>query len=72
MIEQRKRLLNMLAGCPDGVTQHTLVMVHGFRPGLIYECVERGLIRARTQTVMRDNCPTTIIRFHITEVADAT
>ena len=72
MIEQRKRLLNMLAGCPDGATQHTLMVVHGFPPGLIYEYVQRGLIRARTQTVMRDNRPTTIFRFHLTEVADAT
>jgi hypothetical protein len=66
---ERIRLLTMLAGCPEGATQHALTAVHGFAPGLIYQCAQQQLIGVQTQTASASggSQPTTVFRFHITK-----
>jgi hypothetical protein len=66
---ERIRLLTTLAGCPEGATQHALTVVHGFAPGLIYQCVLRKLIGVQTQTASASGGSQrmTVFRFHITK-----
>ncbi len=63
------RLLQILAECPDGVTQRFLVIAHGFAPSLLYRCIEHNLVRATSQVVSaRDSDKSvTVVRFYITE-----
>jgi hypothetical protein len=63
------RLLDMLAGCPDGITQYTLMTVHGFAPSLLYRCIDLNLITVREQVVgsRRGLRSMTVFRFYISE-----
>jgi hypothetical protein len=66
---ERIRLLTTLAGCPEGATQHALATVHGFAPGLIYQCVDRKLVGVQTQIAAASSGAQqmTVFRFHITK-----
>ncbi len=68
-MDDAHKLLQLLAGCPDGVTQHALTIMHEFAPGLLYRCVEQGLVTARQQTVdaRGGNKPLTVWRMYITD-----
>jgi hypothetical protein len=70
MIE-RIRLLTLLAGCPDGVTQYSLMVNHGFPPGVVYDCVQCGLIDVWTETVTRGDRLVTVFHFYVTEAGRA-
>jgi hypothetical protein len=45
------RLLRLLDGCPDGITERALVVMHQFAPSLLYRCIDLGLVNVRVEQV---------------------
>jgi len=60
--------LNVLAGCPDGVTLDALRINCNVAPATIYQLVEQGLARAQRQTLRQG---ITIWRFWINDAGKA-
>jgi hypothetical protein len=61
-----RAVLTILAGCPDGTTEHNLVSRHGVRPATLYRLVERGLIRPEERAI-RPPWSWRIVWVHITD-----
>jgi len=60
-MDDATRLLHVLAEFP-GLSQHALTMKHNFAPGLIYRCIEQGLVTVRVQTIDAHS----VFRFYLT------
>jgi hypothetical protein len=62
----RRRALELLAGCPDGVTQTTLVVAHGFELRLIRELTTLGFVAVTVERVMTAAQEMRVTRLRIT------
>src|SRR5208282_4806567 len=69
-VEQR-RVLQMLAGSPNGCTEPAL-RTHGFRVGLLVGLVGAGLAVAKSETMMAAGRSFGVVRFVITDLGRAT
>jgi hypothetical protein len=45
------RLLEILAGCPDGATTHNLTQNHDITPASIYRVIERGQAQPQERVI---------------------
>jgi hypothetical protein len=59
--------LQMLAGCPQGVTEDVIVLTHGFDIDVIASLVRSGLATAWYETVRAGGKTTEVARIGITE-----
>jgi hypothetical protein len=62
---ERRRLLRLLARCPDGVTE-ALLLAYGFSIGFLAEVVADGLATARPTTIRAGHRPVGVVRVKIT------
>jgi hypothetical protein len=69
-VEQR-RVLQMLAGSPNGCTEPAL-RAHGFRVGLLVGLVGAGLAVAKSETMKAAGRSFGVVRFVITDLGRAT
>jgi hypothetical protein len=52
-----RRVLELLAGSPDGVTEEMLVYGHGFSRQLLAGLVRNGLVTVRRRVIMAGDTP---------------
>lgn len=73
-LEPRHRAaLTILAGCPDGATEHALLAFNNVNPATLYDLVRDNLVRVERQFVTTRGCGQGIHvnRFRITAAGRA-
>jgi hypothetical protein len=67
-----RRLLEMLARAPDGLTETTLLASHRFTLETLVELITSGLVVAKPERVVGDGREINITRLHLTEAGRQT
>lgn len=63
---EHKRALRILAGCPEGATEHAMATLNGVTRGILDDLVCAGLVRCQLQQLAKLRM-LAIPRFWITE-----